>query len=454
MLAACEDHQLAGECSDSGGERRGRFSYHLVRALHQQTGSTTYRHLFKLVQNLVCNETKCQVPQAYGELDTVVFDGNTQARPAILYLKRTAGGDWRLEAGRVQAMREETVLDVLDHHPEGNPGATVIARVVVTSVDAAESEVQVIAGDLPEDHLTLFGYVSELKIPLLTVALEATTLDTGLRRRIERSPLLAVGHAGNAALFVSKAPRGFRLRNEESGEVLFSLEQLDLDTVEVVTEALEKIARWRAFADLGDSGVFPQDDVKLTVFRWLGPPSSPTTSSPAEAPLVDPLPEGHRGPVVAYDLDDRPGRITARLENRSYAPLYYSLFSLSESFEIRRIVDASGRVPGLGGLWLRASDGIAARVPDRLHQLGITQRRDLLLLLASEQETSFDGIEQDGVNRRTTSDRAPSNSASSVYLLPWTKCRNFNQNESRPARWAARVLTITSLRPHRADTAT
>jgi hypothetical protein len=440
LLAACEDHQSAGECADPANQSRGRFSYHLVEAMKEMNGDVRYRDLFKQVQTLVCNHASNQVPQAYGELDAVLFDGNMPVRPPVFYLRKFKDRGWRLDAGKVHAVKEHTVLDVFHEGSvtEGKTGPR-LAKVEVTRVDAVESAVKVVEGALPDDAVALPVIVSHLEFPNLAVALKSNSLPQDLRHKIDHSPYLKLEEIAQAEVVIEAGPKGLRLRHKDSARDLFFPDPSRARGVQWVVDALEKIARWKAVSGLANNGDSLASQVQMSVRKWLG---SPATAG--GDPRTEPFSEEDGAIRLHYDNEGEPGRLTVCIENHSGKPAYFALFGLSEAFAIKMIEDASGRLPDGGKIWVRESDGIPASVPDALYDQGVTQRRDILLLLVSDQEAGFERIQQEGVYEEGRSWRGESPDLQD--LLVWRKYRELG-GEAPKGRWAAQTQAIVAVRP-------
>jgi hypothetical protein len=297
---------------------------------------------------------------------------------------------------------------------------------------------------LPDDAVALPAIISELEFPLLTVALKGDSSPPDLRHQIDHSPYLDLVDASRAEVVVEACSQGLRLRHGDAARELVSPDVTGTRNVRWVMDALEKIARWKAIADLANSGDSLASQVRMTVLRWLDSPSDPGADSPAGEPRTEPF-SGEDGAIhLPYKNADEPGRFTVRIENDSSAPLYYALFGLSEAFAIRMIEDASGRLPARGRIWVRGMEGIPGNVPDEFHDRGITQRRDILLLLVSDQEASFALVQQDPIYEEDNRWRGESRGLQD--LLAWRKYRELGGGD-RKGRWAAKSETIISERP-------
>ncbi|HEX4962359.1 MAG TPA: caspase family protein, partial [Thermoanaerobaculia bacterium] len=432
LLAACEDHQSAGECADPDDKPRGRFSYHLIEAMKEMSGDVRYRDLFKRVQTQVCNHSSTQVPQAYGELDAVLFDGSMPVRPPVFYLRKLKDKGWRLDAGKVHAVQEKTVLDIFhDGAVTGERSGPRLAKVEVTRVDATESAIRVKEGTLPEDAVALPAIISYLPFPPLKVALKGCSAK--LKKGIDDSPYLQVEEGSETEVVVEEGPKEIKLKYKDSDREMVAPDPSAKRGVRWAVAALEKIARWKALLGIANSGDSLASQLRMTIYKWLDSPSTPSGEPRTETfPEQD---EVHGEEIhLPYKGYEEPGRLTVCLENHSGQPLYYALFGLSEAFAIKMIEDASGRLPPEQKIWVRGEEGFPGTVADEYHERGVTQRRDTLLLLVSDQpQADLGRLEQTGVLDDST---LRGDVADLQDLLSWRRYRELG-GEARKGRWAA-----------------
>ncbi|MEA2600984.1 MAG: hypothetical protein QOF89_1976 [Acidobacteriota bacterium] len=442
LLSACQDFQTAREYQDPKGRRRGAFSYFLIQALEQLGGDVRYLDLHKRVQALVAHSVNDQTPQAEGDLESSLFGGALPARPAIFHLQSWKDRGWRLDAGKVHAIEEGTELAVF---PEGaaleSGAARRLATVVVSQVDAAESLVEATEGKLPKGAGALPAVISKLPFPLLEVTLKGTKLPKELRQRITDSPYLELQQESKSGIIVRAVPAGLRLRRHGSPRDLAPIYPADEWGALRVGAALEKIARWDAISGLSNPADSLAGALRMTVFQWQGPPPKPGAD-----PRTKPLPE--RSEIRLPYEGKNPGRFTVRIDNRGSRDLYFALLGLDEAFGIKRIEDAWGRLLAGNAIWVREVDGIPASVPDRYYTRGVTQRRDILLLLVSEQEADFGLLGQASLSAEDVPRRGGSFDVMK-NLLCWHPIYRETDDEARGgiARWAAQAQVIVAERP-------
>jgi hypothetical protein len=388
LLSACQDCQTAREYNDPKGGRRGAFSYFLIRTLEQLGGDVRYLDLHKRVQALVVHSVNDQVPQAEGDLEGSLFGGALPARPPVFHVQNYGDRGWRLDAGQVHAIQQGTELVVLREGAAVETGArSRLATVVVSQVEAAESAIEVKEGKLPKGAGAFPAIVSKLPFPPLTVTLKGKSLPKELRREIAASPYLELLDVAESGVVVEAVSEGIRLARQGSPRDLAPIFPAGSWGVGKVRAALEKIARWEAISKLANPSDPFAGTLRMTVFEWKGAPPKPGAD-----PVTVRLPE--KGEVRLRYQKKKERRLTVQIENRSSRDLYFALLGLDESFGIKRIEDAWGRLVAGNTIWVREVDGIPASVPDRYYAKGVTQRRDILLLLVSEQEADFGLLEQ------------------------------------------------------------
>jgi pimeloyl-ACP methyl ester carboxylesterase len=221
-----------------------------------------------------------------------------------------------------------------------------------------------------------------------------------------------------------------------------------MDASAEIVQKLEHIARWHATANLTNPESTLEDSIEMLVVPWIG---APTTLG--GDPQTDTVESGQelRLPyrMVAGQLE--PGRFTIKLRNTGNQPLFFSLLALSESFAVQQIRNGYGRlVPG-ETIWLRSQDGIPASVPDTLYRQGVTQRRDIVLLLISEQDVDFSLIEQQKLDMPYMPRQVRSMGAGSVLEKLMQRVGTMREIDDGSAQithqWSALKQTVVAERP-------
>lgn len=406
LLAACEDYQKARECTAPNGLRRGLFSFCLLEALRGSGPAPSYRQLHKQVQIRVANLLPEQTPQAEGDLDRLLFEGTLPPRPPSFYIHRGRDGSLRLDAGVAHGLQKGCELAVLP--PEATASrdfSKKLATAQVVEVGIGDSLVELLDGRLPELPPAHPAVLTHLPFPPLRVAVEDTgDSDAAIERGIERSPYLSLAPKAEGAdvIVQKKGGDGFHLRRPLAVADL-SAPLSPLRTGPVVA-ALEHIARWQTLSQLANPANSQSGAMDFTVWEWV--PPSGANREPELRPLSTdgeiqlPYREAVEEPESDVEGETVPRRFCVLLENRSRRSLYYAVLALDESFAVKVLGGATGRLPAGETVWVRRSDGIDASVPDRFHRHGVTRRRDLLVLLASTEATDFDLLAQGGLDQR------------------------------------------------------
>jgi hypothetical protein len=390
LLTACEDYQLARECISPTGEKRGLFSYFLLDTLSGLTGAVTYRDLFKQVQALVTNSRPDQTPQAEGDLGRLLLDGAVAARRATYFVRRRAGG-WDMDAGAVHGIQAGAELAVFRFGAEELEDLSrKLADARVTEVGAARSNVTLQRAGLPEEYDAFPGVLTRLPFPPMKVAVETRNTESApFLRAIEDSPFLELCSDSRQAEVSLLAERScWRLRRPTAGGDLVLPFASPEGAFEIVG-VLEHIARWQTTLSLRNPGSPLAGAIEMTVYEWRaetdGEPKLVPFSGPGELRIPYREAPG-RGSV--------PGRFAVRLRNTRDRPLYYSLLALSEAFAVQVLREGSGRLTVCTDVVVRGQDGVPVSVPDIYYTRGVTQRRDVLLLLVSDVEPDVGLLEQ------------------------------------------------------------
>lgn len=461
LLSACRDFELATEFTTPDGVRRGLFSYYLLETLQQLGNAIRYRDLHKHVQTLVSNQNPAQLPQAEGDLERLLFENTLIARPPHYYVRHSIGAGWQLDAGIVHGIQPESELavlpgDIQDYHDLSARVATVRVR----NVNVAASGVEVIAGQLPTDIVTLPAVVSDQPLPLLQVALDESAHSLpDVHNAIKNSPYLALVSTPEAAdVLVLIEPQQYRLRRPLVPGDLYTSRPLHTDDAPLeIVRTLEHVARWHATTRLVNPESHLADHIEMLVVPWLGAPATPGAD-----PVVDAVEIGQelRLPYRMVTGQLQPGRFTVKLHNKGHQPLFFALLALSENFAIQLVRGGYGRLAPDHTIWLRSQDGISASVPAALYAQGVTQRRDILLLLVSEQDVDFSLLEQPGIERFSLPRQVRATRTGSVLekLMHRIGTLPLREVDDEPAQvahqWAVLKQTVVAEHPreiHRLD---
>ncbi len=449
LLAACEDYQTAMECT-MDETKRGLFSWCLLDALARSGEGLTYREIFKRTQTHVTNLLAEQRPQSGGDLDRTFLGGAVSHRPARLHVSRHEDTGWWLDAGAVHAVQAGSELAVL---PPGAAEDAELSRALATArvaeVGAAASRVEVLSGEIPRKPEAHPAVVTRLPLPALRVAVVGGSGEAAeLRAALDGSPYLSpAGEDDEAGLLVRLEDGHWHLKRPGASTELIAPVDAESRSPRELARALEQIARWQTLAGLSNPGSPLTQALEMTLWEWL-PPEAPGAEPrleplPAEGEVLLPYREGSGG-----EAEYR--RVSARLENRGSTALYYALLALDESFGVHLIEGGDGRLEGGEEVSIRSDTGIPATVPDRFHRLGVTRRRDLLVLLVSAAEADVTVLEQGSLFGGSTRRAAPAASSSPGVLETLLRRVGWREIDEAPRivhDWAAQSVALVSVRP-------
>jgi hypothetical protein len=447
LLAACEDYQKAIECT-MDGKRHGLFSYCLLDTLARLGPGRSYRDLFRQAQVRVQNCYPDQLPQAEGDLERGFLGGGGVGSRARCSVRRREDGSWWLDAGAVHGMQVSTELAILPLAAADAEDVSVrLASVRVVEVEAASSRVEVLEGEVGGALLAYPAVVTSLPLPPVRVALAGE--DPRRRPLVEavrESPYLALAKEGSDSDWqVVLEPNRWHLRRPGTGRDAVPPREDGGYAAPEVVEALEHAARWQTVADLASPGSPLVDAVEMRLCAWA-PGGSEEGLRPLsnEGEVLLPYREVAGGGLA-------PPRFCVHLMNRSGAPVYYGLLGASEAFAIQVLGGYGGRLAGGEETWIGRASGIAGGVPDGLHETGVTQRRDLLVLLVSSVATDFKTLEQGGIfepGARGPAGRSlPPRPGLLDTLLRRVAWRELDDRPVVAHQWAATRQAVVTVRP-------
>lgn len=142
-----------------------------------------------------------------------------------------------------------------------------------------------------------------------------------------------------------------------------------------------------------------------------------------------------------------------KLTNTTNKPLYCALVNLSDSFSISAPFFTTGSVRLEKGQEAYALDGeeLVLQVPDKYWEQGITEYKDVIKLIVSNNEFDARLLNQDKLDapRPTTKDIESSNQSSLERLMNRTQNREIRAKSEAVSfdDWYAEEITITTVRP-------
>jgi len=431
LMAACRDNELAKE-SQFGTGQHGAFTYHLVKTLAESRGHLTYRDLFRRTAAQVLSAFSDQTPQLEAtdpaDLDSPFLAGFTRIRRSYFTVRHDNARGWLLEAGRVHGIQapaggESTSLGLLDFdapEPDLDNLAGVRRTAHVTEVFPDVSRIE-LDDKLDVDPSTTWkAVIRSVPEPPFLVRL------SGDRAAVDavRTAIASAAPGGRPSIYVRTALPGVRpdcllVAEEREYRILSPLDSRMLcasilsDTAEsarVAVQRLEHIARWNQVRELRNTDFHGDKRVELQIFhkgKLLEDTELELTYAHPDAP---------------------PPVLSVKIRNSGTLSYYCAVLALSESYAIDLLVDG-------GGIWLKPEAEVLLQeelnvvVPDPIWEQGVTQRRDLLKLIAARSE--FDAT----LLAQTALDHAESGT------------REIQRAPAKHAGWHTAEVVITAIRP-------
>ncbi len=457
LLAACHDNEEAREVRVEG-QMRGVFSHCLLESLHNASRMPTYRELIKAVNARVRLQVSGQYPiveATHGaDLDRPFLGGALVDRGHGFTLSFDRQDGWVVDAGALHGIAridgaETTQFALFDASATqfGDLGQS-LGTAEVTAVLPGRSRVALSmrSSSEPETSAIFKAVVTASPLPPLSVALEGAGAEVARLRAALSSSLIVREEPDRAQLAVRVRDDSLRIALTSNGApVCADLRGVDDAAMRLVVGRLERIARWRSVAALGNpSSKLASDAVIMTVH-----PDEPTSASASDS--LSELRFDYR----YRDGEWKPASFTVTLENRSDRRLYCMLLDLTEAFGI-----SSGLIPG-GGVWLdpgetaHAYDGrpIEAFIPDNAWKTGVAETRDTLMLLVSTDEcdaTLLDQPDLDAPDHATRAVREASlgNTLDRLFSRVGTRALGARPpSEGRLPDWITKQIVIATARP-------
>ncbi|MBW4597311.1 MAG: caspase family protein [Brasilonema angustatum HA4187-MV1] len=460
LLAACQDYQTAKEYKQRGG-----FSYFLMDTLSKTNGKKlTYRDLFGRTSALVRSQITDQSPQLEvnnPEDDNKFFlDGAIAELEPYFIVKNDKSYGWVIEGGAVHGVQpphdaETTLLALFPfdaniddlRDPSKSVGTAKVTQVLPTKSKINIEGVQNLTADR-----TFKAVVTSLPLPPLGVYFEGD--QAGVTQA--RDALKIAGSNNNQPSpyireeqELTKAQFRLLCRNEQyliarSTDDRPLVEQIDgytKDNADKAIKRLEHIARWTTITQLSNTAAtqIKAGDVKMElIFR------SQESSQSKQMRLQ-------------YKYNDgewQAPEFKLKLTNNSQNPLYFALVNLSDNFAISAPFFEAGSLRLKPGEEAWALDGqeLILEVPDELWQQGITEYKDIIKLIVSNEEFDARLLTQeklDAPRPPVSRDIDSSNQSSLDRLMNRTQNRDIKAKSAAVKfdDWYAEEITITTVRP-------
>jgi hypothetical protein len=452
LLAACQDSETAKEYY-ADGKSWGAFSYFLRTTLEGTRGVLTYRDLFKQAQSRVRASIPAQSPQLEATQSTDVdraFLGGALAACPPYFTVSHAGNDWVLDAGSIHGLPtpsgDDTVVLALfpsDVSPDDmRQSAKALGQARVTSVMPQASRVTLIGLEEADTSRTFKAVVVGLPLPPLGVRLEGEAEGLALvRTALEQSA------NGTRSLYVREAESAPQLwlvacngqytltRPDDERPLVARITGFSAENARAAVQRLEHIARWMKTVDLQNpDSHLPTDAVAMSILK-----------DGAEQDL-------HQ---LVFEYRYQNGKwekptYGVSLRNQSAQTLYCTVLGLWESFAIEPVFSQQPVVKLEPGQ--EFSRQLTASVPDDVWQQGITDRQDILKLIACTAEFDARLLGQGKLDAardvtRTTRGLGPRNTLSRLMNRVQTREADDQSADETIVDWITSQVAMTIRRP-------
>ncbi|MBD2214500.1 caspase family protein [Nostoc linckia FACHB-104] len=461
LLAACRDHETAKEYYGSG-QHRGSFSYFLLDTLSKTNGKLTYRDLFARTNAIVRSEITDQSPQLevnHPEDDNKFFlDGAIAEHDPYFIVQNHRTYGWVIDGGAVHGVQapehgETTLLALFSfdaniddlRDPSKSVGTARVTQVLPGKSKIDIEGVQNLAADS-----TFKAVVMSLPLPPLGVYFEGD--EDGVT--IAREKLRTVGNGKSPSPYLREekevSQAEFRLLCHNKQYVIAKptdsrplVEQIDgytPENAEIAIKRLEHIARWTTIAKLSNTAAtrIKAGDVKMELI-FTDEDLSPSNQM--------------RLPYKYNNGTWQPPEFRLKLTNTTKKPLFCALVNLSDSFSISTPFFESGSIRLEAEQEAYALDGeeLQLEVPDEYWEQGITEYKDIIKLIVSNDEFDPRLLNQGKLDapRPTTKNIQSPNQSSLERLMDRTQNREIRakNNAVRFDDWYSEEITITTVRP-------
>jgi hypothetical protein len=459
LLAACRDYETAKEYP---GKFRGYFSYYLLDTLTKTNGKLTYRDLFARTNAIVRSESREQSPQLEvndpQDGDKFFLDGAiaTVAPYFIVTHDKTSG--WVIEGCAVHGVQPpkngETTLFALFKFDTNNDDlrdpSKSVGTAKVTQVLPTKSKIDIEGVENLATDSTFKAVVTSLPLPPLGVSIEGDEAGINLaREQLNKAGLNGKPSAyiheseeiGNADLRLLCHNNQYVIaRPTDEHPLVAQIDGYTPDNAEKAIKRLEHIARWKTIAQLANTAAtqIKAGDVKMELI------------------FKDEDLSQSQQMRLQYKYQDgkwQPPEFKLKLTNTTKKPLYCALVNLSDSFSISAPFFESGSIRLQAGESAYALDGeeLILEVPDDYWTLGITEYKEIIKLIVSNNEFDARLLNQDKLDapRPVSKNIESANQSSLERLMDRTQNREIRAKSSAVSfdDWYAEEITITTVRP-------
>ncbi|AFZ28393.1 hypothetical protein Cylst_6623 (plasmid) [Cylindrospermum stagnale PCC 7417] len=459
LLAACRDHETAKEYN-AGGQHRGRFSYFLMDTLSKTNGKLTYRDLFGRTNALVRSVNGDQSPQLEvnnpNDENKFFLDGAIAQLQPYFIVKNDRTSGWVIEGGAVHGVQppqngETTVLALFPFDANiddlRNPSMSV-GTAKVTQVLPTKSKIDIEGVQNLTTERTFKAVVIGLPLPPLGVHFEGDEAGVNLAREAVKT----AGFDGKPSAYIREESTNpeFRLfcrnqqylitKSQDTRPLVKEIDSYTKENAQKVIQRLEHIARWTTIARLSNTAatVIKSGDIKMELIF--------------DNHELSQVKQIH----LQYKYENsqwQPPEFKLKITNHSKQSLHCSLVNLADNFAISTPFFEAGSVRLQPGEEAYALDGIdlVLEVPDEFWKQGITEYKDIIKLIVSNDEFDARFLTQDKLD----APRPPiPRNIDSQNLSSLERLMNRMQDRDIKAKttakyvdWYAEEVTIITVRP-------
>ncbi|MUG91483.1 caspase [Scytonema sp. UIC 10036] len=462
LLAACRDYETAKEYY-GGDKHRGSFSYFLMDTLSKANGKLTYRDLFGRTNATIRSKITDQSPQleVKNSLDDNKFflDGAIAEIDPYFIVKNDLTHGWVIEGGAVHGVQppkdgETTLLALFDFDAKiddlRDPSKS-LGTAKVTQVLPTKSKIDIEGIQNLTAEYTFKAVVTSLPLPPLGVYFEGDEAGVTLAREKLKTSGLNGQHPSpyvREEQEVGKAEFRLLCRHEQyliarPTDARPLVEQIDGYTPQNASKAikrLEHIARWTTIAQLANTATtrIKAGDVKMELL------------------FADREFSQSQQMRLHYKYRDgewQQPEFQLKLTNTTQKPLYCALVNLSDSFAISAPFFEAGSVRLQPGeeVWALDGEELVLEVPDEYWEQGITEYKDIIKLIVSNNEFDARLLAQgklDAPRPPISRDIDSPNQSSLERLMNRTQHRDIKpKNSAKYDDWYAEAIAITTVRP-------
>ncbi|MEH2332883.1 caspase family protein [Nostoc sp.] len=461
LLAACRDYENAKE-DYFIDKHQGSFSYYLMDTLFKANGKLTYRDLFERTNAIIRRKFPAQSPQLElnnpDDENKFFLDGAIAERHPYFIVKNDPNYGWVINAGAVHGVQppkdgETTLLALFAFDAniqDLDEAAKSVGTAEVTRVLPTQSQVDI--KDVPNltaDGTSCFkAVITSLPLPPLGVHIEGD--EAGVT--FARQALATAGLNGQASPYVREenevGKAEFRLlchhqqyliaRPTDERLLVAEIDGYSSDNAKQAIKRLEHISRWTTIAELSNPATkIRANDVEMKL------KFENEESSQSQQRLQYRYRDG-RWQNPEFQL---------KLTNKSQKPLYFGLVNLSDSFAINAPFFEAGSIKLNAGeeAWALNGEYLILKVPDELWLQKITERKDIIKLIVSNEEFNVRLLTQnklDAPRPPATRDLESANQSSLERLMNRTQNREIEpKSAANYDDWYAQEITITTVRP-------